>query len=172
MLIVLLAAAAASQAPVTAYPAPLAPAATGQAQCYGPSDHKTCRSLATYTANGDGTFANGASVMLSSQPLVLLDTTTQVSIKGQAVCGAIHRADVLAGKLSVNGTQLPAEQAKPLLTNIATALDKIIEHEICTTYVPNGTGLVAKATMDGVAQPDQDQAVIWVSPSDGYTVAP
>ena len=40
------------------YPDPLAPAASGQVQCYAPTDHKTCASLAGYTANGDGTYAN------------------------------------------------------------------------------------------------------------------
>jgi hypothetical protein len=33
-------------------------------------------------------------------------------------------------------------------------------------------GFIAKASLDGQAQPAQDQKVIWVAPSDGYKVAP
>jgi hypothetical protein len=155
-----------------AYPTPLTPAASGQMQCYVPSDHKTCASIATYTANGDGTFANGAQILLSKQPVVVMQTTTPVTIKAGAVCGAVTKASIANAGLTVNGQAVPADKAAPVLQQIAGSLGSVIDHEICTTYVPDGTGFVAKASMDGKPQPAQDQKVIWVSPSDGYTVAP
>ncbi len=169
MLFALLALAA---APAGAYPAPLAPAAQGQVQCYAPTDHKTCASIAGYVANGDGTFANVALVMLSKQPVVVMQTTTPVSIKQGAVCGAIHSQDVIGGSLTVNGQAVPADKATPLLTRIAASLDPILGHEICTVYTSDGATLTARATMDGKAQPDQDQKMIWVSPAQGYKVGP
>ena len=173
MLFALMALAAAQAAPVAqAYPDPLGPAANGQVQCYAPTDHKTCASMAAYTANGDGTYANVATVLLSKQPLVVLQTTTPVSLKSGAVCGAVRQQDIAAATLSVNGQAVPADKAAPILAHISVALGSIIDHEICTAYVPDGAGLVAKATMDGKPQPNQDQKVIWVSPADGYSVAP
>ena len=155
-----------------AYPAPLTPAASGQVQCYAPTDHKTCTSIGTYVANGDGTFANGAQILLSKQPVVILQTTTPVSVKAGAVCGTITRDNIAKAGLTVNGQALPADKAGPVLEQIAGALGSVIDHEICTTYVPDGSGFVAKSVMDGKPQPNQDQKVIWVSPADGYTVAP
>lgn len=172
MLFALMALAAAQIAPGSAYPDPLAPAASGQVQCYVPTDHKTCASIATYTANGDGTFANGATVLLSKKPVVVMQTSTPVTIKAGAVCGAVTRDSIAHAALSVNGQAIPADKSAPILQQIAGSLGSVIDHEICTTYVPNGAGLVAKASMDGKAQPDQDQKVIWVSPADGYSVAP
>ena len=163
---------AADAAPATAYPDPLAPAASGQVQCYVPSDHKTCQSIATYTATGDGSFANGASVLISTTPVVVLNTITNVIIKNGAVCGQIRAEDLNAGTLTVGGNQLTKDQADPILARLVAAMAKVIGPEICTTYVPNATGLTAKATIAGEAQTGQDQQVIWVSPSDGYAVAP
>ncbi len=155
-----------------AYPDPLTPAASGQVQCYAPTDRKTCTSIGTYTANGDGTFANGASILLNKQPVVIMQSTTPVTIKAGAVCGTITRDNIAKAGLTVNGQALPPEKAGPVLEQIAGALGSVIDHEICTTYVPDGAGFTAKSVMDGKAQPNQDQKVIWVSPSDGYTVAP
>ncbi len=170
MLFALLALAAAPAA--GAYPAPLTPAAQGKVQCYAPTDHKTSASIAGYVANGDGTFANVAMVMLSKSPVVVMQTTTPVSIKEGAVCGAIHSQDVIGGSLTVNGQPVPADKATAILTRIAASLDPILGHQICTVYTSDGTGLVARSTMDGKAEPDQDQKMIWVAPSAGYKVGP
>ena len=161
-----------ADATAQAYPEPLTPAGRGEVQCYAPTDHKTCASIAGYVANGDGTFANNASVMLSKQPFVVMQTTTPVSIRGGAVCGVIHSQDIIGGSLRINGQAVPPDKAAPLLTRIAASLDQVIGHEICTVYTPDGNDVVARATMDGKAQPAQDQKVIWVAPADGYTVAP
>ena len=168
MLFALLALAAANPA----YPDPLSPAAHGQVQCYVPSDHKTCASTTTYTANGDGTYTNASVVLLAKKPAVVMQLATPVTLKSGAVCGALRREDIAGATVTINGQAVPAEKAGPVLAQLAGAMGSIIGHEICTTFVPTDTGYVAKSTMDGKAQPDQDQKVIWVSPSDGYTVAP
>lgn len=154
------------------YPDPLAPAAAGKVQCYVPTDRKTCASLASYAAAPDGTFATSAIVMLSKDPVVIMQTTTEVRIRDGAVCGTILKSDITGGGLTLSGEAVPADKAAPFLAKIAEHLAPIIGHKICTVFVPDGDGFIAKASMDGVAQPDQDQRVIWVSPSDGYRVAP
>ncbi len=152
---------------------PLSPAANGQVQCYAPSDHKTCASTTAYTANGDGSYTNASTILMAKKPAaVVVQLTTPVTIKAGAVCGALRREDVTGATVSVNGQPIPAEKAGPVLQGLAGAMSGVIGHEICTTFVPAGTGYVAKSTMDGKPQPDQDQKVVWVSPADGYSVAP
>jgi hypothetical protein len=155
-----------------AYPDPLAPAAAGKVQCYVPTDRKTCTSLASYAAAPDGTFATSAIVMLSTDPLVIMQTTTEVRIRDGAVCGAIKKSDITGGSLTLSSEAVPADKAAPFLEKVAQHLTPIIGHEICTVFVPAGDGFIAKASLDGQAQPAQDQKVIWVAPSDGYKVAP
>jgi hypothetical protein len=63
------------------------------------------------------------------------------------------------------------ERAKPLLESVADAISPLFGKEFCTRYEPSGADFVAKASIDGVYQPDKDTAVKWIAPSDGYTVA-
>ena len=161
-----------ADAPAQAYPNPLTPAGRGQIQCYAPTDRKTCASMSVYTAKGDGTFANTNTIMMSKKPVVLIKMTTPVTIKNDAVCGTVRAQDITAGSLNVDGQAVPADQAAVLLAKVAASAGGIVGHEICTSYVGDGSGFTAKATMDGVPQPNQNQPVIWVTPDDGYTVAP
>jgi hypothetical protein len=170
MFVALLAAATLS---ASAYPDPIAPAAKGQMQCYSPNvAMKSCRSLAMYKANGDGTFANTAIVLVKASPLTVIQTVASVTVRDGAVCGAITEADIRAAKMSANAQTVPPEQAAPFLGQLVTALKPVIDREICTRYEGSGPLLTAKATMDGVPQPDDDQTVLWVSASDGYAVKP
>ncbi len=168
MLLAVLAAASA------AYASPLTPAADGQAQCYLPDTaRKTCTSMAYYVARSDGGFDNKAVVLINKAPAVTIETTTRVTIKDNAVCGAIRAEDIAAGKVTVQDRVMTSEEASPVLNSITQAMTPVIGHEICTAFVPDASGkLTAQATMDGKRQAEQDQPVLWVSPSDGYTVAP
>ena len=171
MFLVLLAAAALS--PANAYVGPLAPAGKGMAQCYVPNVvAKTCASMATYHLNADGTFTNKAMVLISKSPPAILEMNTNVQVKNGAVCGKIREDNITSARLTVNGAEVPAEQSGPVLARIASGMAPVIGHEICTAYVQSGGQLVAKATMDGQPKPDQDQVMTWVSPSDGYSIAP
>ncbi|MBW8734716.1 MAG: hypothetical protein JF571_10490 [Asticcacaulis sp.] len=169
MLVAYFAAAAAA-----AYAPPLDPAASGQIQCYVPDTaRKTCSSMAYYVARDDGSFDNRAVVLINKAPAVTLETTTRVGIKNGAVCGALRAEDIAAGKVSVSGRVMTPEEASPVLNSITQALGGVIGHEICTAFVPDASGkLTAQASMDGTRQAEQDQPVLWVAPSDGYTVAP
>lgn len=169
LLLVLLAAADALPA---AYPDPLGPAATGQAQCYVPdSTRKTCSSMAYYKARGDGTFDNTAVVLLSSSPVVVMQTITPATVADGAICGKIEADQIAAAALTVNGQSLSSADAAPMLAKISAAMKSIYGRQICTRYIPDGGQLIAKTTMDGAPQSD-GQKVIWVSPNDGYHVAP
>jgi hypothetical protein len=171
MFLALLAAAALS--PANAYVGPLAPAGKGMAQCYVPDAvNKTCASMATYHLNADGSFTNKAMVLISKSPPAILEMNTSVQIKNGAVCGQIREENITSARLTVNGTDVPADQSAPVLARIASGMASVVGHEICTAYVQSGGQLVAKATMDGVPKPDQDQAMSWVSPADGYRIAP
>lgn len=157
-----------------AYASPLTPAADGQMQCYVPDTvRKTCSSMAYYVARPDGSFDNKAVVLINKAPAVTMETTTRVTIKDGAVCGALRAEDIAAGKVTVGDRQMTPEEASPVLNSITQALTPVIGHEICTAFVPDAAGkLTAQATMDGKRQGEQDQPVLWVSPQDGYTVAP
>lgn len=151
---------------------PLGPAKVGWIQCYDPDTaHKTCGSLSTYRDNGDGTYANIAAVLISSNPPAILQTITPVSVQAGAVCGEIKPEDITAGTLTLNGSLYAADAAAPILAKIQTAMSSLYGHQICTTYAASGKDLTATVTFDGQPHPPDSQ-VRWVSPDDGYHVAP
>ena len=152
---------------------PLAPAASGQILCYKPDTaQKTCHSIAEYSALGGGSYTSKATVLVSKTPLVVLRSATPVHEAGGAVCGIITADQLSASTLIVNGREMSADDAAPLLALGVSALDKIIGKTICTSYSEGSGGLQATATVDGQSRPDLTQEVLWISPSDGYRVAP
>jgi hypothetical protein len=164
-------AAAAAEPPATADP--LLPARSGQLQCHMPDvARKTCRALAGYRPADGGGYSNSATILVAAEPVVTMTTVTPVRVVAGAVCGTIRAEDIAQGTLAVDGANLPADQAGPILGQIATAMAAMIGHEICTRYEPAGGGLLtARATIDGVSRPETQQ-VLWVRPEDGYRVAP
>jgi hypothetical protein len=155
-------------------PDPIAPAARGQLQCYMPDKtRKTCNSLAGYRPNPSGGIDNIATVLLSKNPVLTMQTVSPVEIKMGQVCGRIRRQDLAIARFTVGGRPADEQQAAQLRAQLEMAFQNVFDHEVCTGYVDQGGMLIAKATIDGVpAPPSADQPVLWVSPSDGYSVGP
>ena len=152
---------------------PLDPAIAGQLECTRPDDQKkTCRSIASYRLVEGSTYSNTATILISPDGPVTFEATSPVTVKAGAVCGVMKAEDVSSGKLRVAGTLLDDAQAAPALARMVTALSSIMNKEICVTYQSSTGGLIEKATIDGVYQANQDQAVEWVQPDAGYVVAP
>ena len=152
---------------------PLAPAVAGQLECTRPDDQKkTCRSIASYRLVEGATYSSTAAILISPDGPVIFEATSPVRVKAGEVCGVMKPEDVTSGKLRVAGTVLDDAQAAPALARMVTALSSIMNKEICVTYQSSAGGLVEKATIDGVYQANQDQAVEWVEPDAGYVVAP
>lgn len=149
---------------------PIARANGGELQCYRPNlEKKTCQSIASYRRTGPGTYINAALLPLGEG--VTLETRSPVAIKKGAVCGSITREEILAGTLRVPNQIISPETAKPLLERVADAIGPIVGKEICTRYAPLGADFIAKASIDGLYQPDKDIVVKWIAATDGYTVA-
>jgi hypothetical protein len=150
---------------------PLVLAEQGQLQCYRPDvQKKTCQSIASYKRTGPGIYDNGALVAVGNS--VTLETHTPVIVKGDAVCGSIRLQDVTAGTLRMGDHVADPDIARPTLERIAQVLAPILGKEICTRYEPKGTDFEAKGSIAGIYRADLDQTVKWISPSEGYTVAP
>ncbi len=150
---------------------PLAPAEKGGLQCYRPDvQKKTCQSIASYQLTGPGTYDNKALVAVSNE--ATLETHTPVVIKGDAVCGYIRAQDMTAGTLRLRGQIVAPDRAKPVLAKIAQSVASFANKEVCTRYVPSRGDFTAKVSIADTYRPDQDVAVKWIGPSDGYTVTP
>jgi hypothetical protein len=150
---------------------PLAMAEKGNVQCYRPDvQNKTCQSIASYRRTAPGTYDNKALIPLS--PNTTLEMHTPVVLKAGAVCGFVRGRDVLAGTLRVGGTILRPDKANPILERVAQALAPMADKEICTRYEPLGEDFIAKVSIAGAYQHDEDKIVKWISLAEGFTVTP
>lgn len=152
---------------------PIAPALAGQLECHFPNDQaKTCRSLGRYKSLGGDRYASTSLILLSPQGPVTLEITSEATVKKDAVCGMILRADLEKGQLKVADHVLTAAEAAPIIEQIAQAMAPMFDKEVCSTFTPSDNGLTIKPTLAGTPRPDLDQPVKWVAPTDGYKVAP
>ena len=166
----LLAVTAAAVAPL---PDPLGPAAQGQVQCYAPDRaRRTCASLAGYAVGADGAIINTALVLISRAPKITMETSAPVTRKEGRVCGAMQPPDLETARFLYEDAPPDAAKAAELKEAVKRAYGPIMGHEICTAFVPDGGGLTARITEDGLPRPGLDERVIWVSPADGYKVSP
>jgi hypothetical protein len=152
---------------------PLAPAADGKFQCFGyDRARKTCQSTAGYAAGPGDTIENTATLLIGHDPTIVMTTISPVTVEGQRVCGPIRAEDLESATFLVSGSPPDEDAADALRAGLKKAMVAMLGKQVCVTLAPDGGGLVAHATIDAVPQPDSDQRVIWVSPADGWTVAP
>jgi hypothetical protein len=170
MLVPTLLAAAAVQ-PASANP--LAPALAGQLQCNHPNEQaKTCRSIASYKSLGGGRYSSTDTLPLSPDGRATLEVTSELTVKDSSVCGQIRREDLDKGQIKVADRALTPAEAQPIKDQVAQAMTPFFGKQACVTFVASDKGLVEKTSLDGTPRPDLDQPVKWVTPTDGYTLAP
>lgn len=150
---------------------PLAEAWKGRIQCHNPDvARKTCQSIGNYFKRPDGVIENTAVALLNAQPAIVMTSVAPVEIKDGAVCGKISSPE--EGIFTIDGITPPVEVVSRLRAAVATATASIAEREICTSYVRDGEALKAVVRVAGAPRPEFDMRVLWVTPSDGFSVRP
>jgi hypothetical protein len=164
--------AAAQSAPSA--PNPLAPARSGQLQCFTPApSRKVCGALAAYTFGPAGAIQVRADVLMApASLLIVMRTSTAVEVRSGAVCGRVRAADIQASTFTVAGRPVPQQMVQLMSPQILSVMSSHINQEICATFVPNGPGFTTQITIDGTAHPEVSDTFIWVRPNEGYTVGP
>jgi hypothetical protein len=152
---------------------PLGPITQGQQQCLSPDTaHKLCHTLATFTRNADGSYTNKAVTLISQDQPVTIETASEVVIQDKAICAQIKADHYNNAVIRVNGAAAPKDMADPLISKLANATVNLTGHILCARYIQNGSQILSQRAIDGVYNPQLDQLMLWVSPADGYKVAP
>lgn len=148
----------------------LTPAREGLLRCTAPDPaRKTCGTLTRFTVQPDGNFE--AEVTGTGGPAGI---QVHYRMPGKLVGGAacfVHRTDTLsAATFTKPDAKLAKSLQDTLRRQLGDALAPLNGRQRCyRDRVENGV-LISKTTLDGVAQPDLDRAVRWVSAGDGYKV--
>jgi len=152
---------------------PLAPARSGQLQCYTPNvAKKTCHALAQYNFAPDGGIENPAEVIISEKPLIIMKGTAPVVVRDGAVCGPFDAQSLQQSTFTIAGNPAPEPVAQQIRAQLLMTSAARLGKEICTKYVPDRGQFAAQVTVDGAPHPEMADRVIWVKPEDGFKVAP
>jgi hypothetical protein len=152
-------------------PTPIEPTARGMVQCYSPNvERRTCRSMASYRVAADGGIENVARVLLPTSPEMVVEFTSQVTIRAGQICGYVRAADLDNARILINGVELKPSLAANYRAWAQTLYEDMLEREVCTAYIPDGGVFLTRITVDAAPWNEARMRVIWVSPADGYRV--
>lgn len=152
---------------------PLAPARTGQLQCFEPNvAAKTCQSIGAYLFQANGVIENPAQILIAPAPAIIINVNSPVTVRNNAICGALAATDIERASFTIDGVSANEAESAEIRSNLTRELAPIIGQESCITLAPDGDGFRADTSMGGVPQPQLTQRVIWVGANDGYRVAP
>jgi len=172
-ILALMTAVAAAAGPAPDFPAPIGQAADGKAHCYSPDIvRKTCASLANYSRNAAGDIVGETTVVLGKSPIVTMSTASAMTVEGGRLCSTLRKADLEAAKFTVDGAAPDDARAVQLHNAVSDQFSPIVDHQVCVSYEPDGSGFMAHTSFDGLPRPSLDQRVIWVTPADGWKVTP
>lgn len=148
---------------------PLAPARDGKLQCTMPDRvKKTCIAISRYVPLSETHYRNETRLLLSVDPLTVLEMTAPTDIEGGAACGVLRRDYLADARVWIAGKRLPAAAAEPIIAEMARLTTADIGKRICTTTRPVGDMMVQESAVDGVPNPDASLPFIWIGPDEGY----
>ena len=154
-----------------AAPDPLAPARAGKVQCVSPNrEKKTCLAIASFVVKPDGTFDSVVRVMVNPAPAITMETHAGGTVEGNGTCNIIRTEDYAAATFTMNGAPMDETMAATIRPQVTAAIAPMVGKKGCSIERTEGDMIVSEVTLDGVAHPEMTQKLIWVSPSDGYTL--
>lgn len=154
-----------------AAPDPLAPARAGKVQCVAPDrEKKTCLAIASFVAKPDGTFDSTVRALVNPAPAIVMETRTSGTVEGNGTCNVIRLEDYAASTFTMNGAPMDEATAGMIRPQVTAAIAPMAGKKGCSIEHAEGDMIVSEVTLDGVAHPEMTQKLIWVSPSDGYTL--
>ena len=149
----------------------LAPARQGLVRCTAPSrTRKTCASMTRYTVRPDGSFYAEVTGAASASGDIQVRYQMQGSIVAGAACFSTDSSGLSGAVFTKPGARLAASLQETLRAQLASAMAPLNGKQRCyRDRIQDGT-LVSRTTLDGVAHPEFDRPILWVSPEDGYKV--
>lgn len=151
----------------------LAPARTGQLQCFEPNvAAKTCQSLGGYTFHANGGIDNTAEILLAPSPVIIMRATGPVTVENNAICGPLRAEDIDNATFTINGAPAGEPEAANLRAAMRQQLAPLIGVQTCVSLTQEGDIFRTNSTIAGTLRPELAQRMIWVGANDGWRVAP
>lgn len=151
----------------------MTPAKQGMLQCQLPDElFKTCLSLGKVYQTGPATWVYETEMAIND---VVVSMSTEVFVRGSQLCDVIDLNDLDHATYKTQGRPASPSQVAEVKSTFRRMMGFFKGKTVCTSIVAGAEGLgtdIMQATIGGKRIPEADYAVRWVSPNDGWKVAP
>jgi hypothetical protein len=150
----------------------LAQSKAGKALCSNPDEaSKTCSSIASYKIAPDGSAMEISEVLLAPNQALTLVMSVTAEVEGNSSCGTLTEANLGRAKVRMGGEDFPPDRNSLALNRLKVNLQPFFGKKACDTLRVEGGGLVKYGQVEGVDM-KMGKPIMWISPTDGYKVAP
>lgn len=170
LLAILLLSAAADVTPETDV---LGQANAGKVLCVNPdAKTKTCSTIDTFVVAQDGSVIDMGELLIATDQPLTLEVSSVVHIENATICGSMELADLKEGRVRLNGQLVSPDRNAAVLNIFVERLKPLAGRRVCEVLrLEDGQlrkfGQVERVDINLPAKPVQ-----WVSPTEGYKVAP
>lgn len=151
----------------------LAQSKSGKLLCSNPdAATKSCSSISSFKVSADGSVIETTEVLLTPEPTITLTMSIKTEVAGGSNCGVMTLDDLRRGQVRTNGEALSPDRNARVLERLETSMGSLAGKKVCDALRLENDSLVKYGQVEGVDIKLPGKPVMWVSPTDGYTVAP
>ncbi len=111
-------------------------------------------------------------LLISPNQPITVQMSAAVEVEGNRTCGMLELPNLQAGRVRVNGDLLPPDRNEAVLAKLIEVMKPMLGRKSCDAIVQENGQLLKLGQVDRVELALPGKPVAWVSPSDGYKVAP
>ena len=152
----------------------MAPAKQGMVQCHMPDVlFKTCTALSKVWQVGPDSYRFESEIAIDPDGPVVVTERNTVRVQGTQSCETVRLTEIDGWPVRIAGTPASPAQAARIRATLKRKYAPIGGKLVCSTIVPGEQQMeTVETSIGGKRTPALDYAMKWVSPKDGWTVAP
>jgi hypothetical protein len=152
---------------------PLAPAKAGKLWCYEPdSENRTCRSFSRFEWDAAGSIWEEDELTLSANPLVTMKVRAISTHEGVAICQVIVEETFQKAMFMVDGKPATADEDMAFREQYGSRYAPFYGKKFCLEISPYESIFITQVAIDGTPYPSATSRLKWISPDEGYVLAP
>ena len=152
---------------------PFAPAKAGKLECFAPnSEKKTCLDMTRYTWEANGQILEEDEYAISTNPLITAKNKDYVEIANGEACQVVSAPKILGANYFRDGVRVLESEEAQFRQRDLRQMSSLVGKRLCMSLSPYEGLFIAEYSIDGIPRPSATNRLKWISPDEGYVLAP
>jgi hypothetical protein len=152
---------------------PFAPAKTGKLECFAPnSENKTCLDMTRYTWEANGQILEEDEYAISANPLITAKSRDHVEIAHGEACQVVSEQKILGANYFRDRARVSESDEAQFRQRDLRQMSSFVGKRLCMSLSPYESLFIAEYSIDGIPRPSATNRLKWISPDEGYVLAP